>query len=420
MSTSRRFKSPIKLLMLPLLVGLGACQEDFPTFGATPFSRQELEEYQEDLIVFMQSPCDTEVFNGRNEVHDCQRFIRFDGGDALYGSLIGIMPAFETIEQPAAYYAMPRLSARITNAGGGLELGDRYVDDGYRQLGIGPHGGLPAYETDFRPTGYCLWLHDAGVEDGWRAAIVPIPNPEDSITNCGEPPDTSAWEPLQVTRQTYGSVPDTLYPNTARWQWTSPGDLAGEHYIGIKCGDGWCAITGQGVAPQPIPSPDDEPNWRKAIPGWYDAQFLAVGDAGALLPGPWGEVHPTSTPSTPWSAGYATVANFVLTGDTDVIGRYESKLGLDQVGSGPTWESLLQIETMGPTLPPLARYQNQAGLSHDSEGVTTAGDGHGAHHSARWRWHREDETTWVPCPDYGCCDIGRCEGDCTEFGLGGN
>ena len=362
--------------------------------------------YQAFVQGFMEIGCDSIAPVG-NEVHDCQRLVRRpeDFGeqgppvDSLeFGPLIGILPDTTVMKLDESAYRRPQVVARISNAGS-LSAG---TEQGYPPLGI---GGPP---EDAETATFCLWIHVEGEE--WRAAIQPTTSP--GSLECGEQPnpaDPVPWQALAVDRQLYAPATEVdVYPATARWQWTGvDGNRNGVHFIGARCAYGWCAVLPAGETAPPMEQ--NQPPTR-AIAGWYDAQFLGVmrpGPAGdsVLKPGPWGTVYPEPVPPREhpdWQSGIR-VARFDLKRAPGGVGfgNYVSKLN-----AGTSGLSSVVLSWQGdPAQNPSAEYRNSAGGPPASAEVVTGQHPHGTAMSARWRWRETDETAWVPCPYYGCCDV---------------
>lgn len=358
------------------------------------------------LVGFMQSPCDTDIAPIDNEVHDCQRLIREprSRSDPLdFGILAGILPDVSVISLPASAYDEPRMVARVSNAGAlsGAE--------GYAPLGITEQVSADgAY-----PAGQCLWLHFYhGV---WRARWTDTESP--GSPDCELPRTVlgAEWDSLEVRRQTYGNALLDAYPNTARWEWTSE---SGEsiHYIGVKCGAAWCSIGRRGFIPDRLPQPYEQADPTKAIPGWHDSQFLAFerrsGPGNStLVPGPWGTVYPEPVPDSDdprWQTGVRAASFEIGPGPSGPLGAYVSKLNLRAPPtSNAPHTSWVEVSWSGnANQNPEARYRNsQGGATKQATAVITGPYRHGPAKSARWRWHDDDETAWVPCPRFGCCDV---------------
>lgn len=334
-------------------------------------------------------PCDRVVAPADNEQHDCQRLAAIRDERFQFGPLAGIYPDTLMLMRPDSFFLdTARAIAHATNAGA-LIAG---MAGGYLALGI-QEASFAA--TEYRTDVYCLWLQWIGGSN-WRAALTPIPNRE-AIRDCG--PEPREWN-LDVRRQTYGSAPLGAYPNTVRWQWTTPADTTGEHYIGVKCGAGWCSVGRAGFAPQLLPTVASQPDTLRAIPGFHDAQFLAVrGPGGTLRPGPWATVYHSDSGSS-GSQGFRRAAIFEV---SQAPGPYGAKLGLSRDPQTGLWRSdlwLLSTPTEG-----IAYYVNPAGGASLARAVRKGSRPHGAHRSSRFRWHDSDETTWVPCQGWGCCDV---------------
>jgi hypothetical protein len=212
------------------------------------------------------------------------------------------------------------------------------------------------------------------------------------------------------------------YPNTARWQWSRQDSI---QYIGTKCAIGWCTIGPPGFAPEPIDQGEDDA--RRAIPGWHDAQFLAVNvetEAGSsLVPGPWATIYPLpleealyAFPTSPLWNEFQEVAIIVVepmvneeTGGMDWVGPYDRKFNLD-LGEYPIMTSTIRVRLLPGTETVVAQYRNNA--ETDAQAAQRAPVEvrrglmkHGPARSARFRWQAFDDTIWIPCPDWGCCDV---------------
>lgn len=391
MTITRRRPLTRPLLALTLLSG--ACAPEVgqqlqvpsvPPPEAQEHAADELALMGEVIPRLLGTPCDTFIAPMDNEVHDCQRLVRrTPRGGLEYGPLMGIFPNLAVVGQPETIYVEPQLVARISNAGSVT----------------GSHGyDIPGLESPGLafPAGYCVWLYNLR---GLRAAIVPVdPGPPGT---CESIP--SGW-PLEVVPQAYGDAPIERYPDTARWQW-SMSDSA--HYIGTKCGRAWCTIGRPGFRPTPLKQPSEEREARRAIPGWHDAQFLAVlAPTGELRPGPWATVYPLYvSDSVDWRVPQPTARVEVEPGGSGV-GPYREKFNL--AGSASLLASTIEVQWDSvPAVPPLSRYVSDTGYFRWSNApVRTGTQRHGPARSARFRWQEGvDETMWVPCPYYGCCDV---------------
>lgn len=405
-----------KLLMAFLAVAVWANvgwlnTRDVPPQEAPPgnlvLDSVERGQYRNDLLDLLASPCDS-IERDHNELHDCQRFIMRDsvptsnGYTTFYrfGALIGIFPNQDVMALDADSFATARIAAYITNAGGD----EHYPDAGYDALHVGPklREGPDPYQ-------YCLWLQrqDRDGRQSWRAAIVENSGyARERSVGCDRPPQEDDQWNLSVKRRT-SLFPNASYPPTARWAWTRPGERDGQHYIEVRCGEGECAVTPDGVV-----LPDDLPtgNPRRTIPGWYDAQFLAVKGTlpsaptdSILIPGPWAAVYPTMGPADPGPAPpEPQFAATVQVDPTGEIGLYRDKFKLNAAG-----RSNMMIQTFGtdPDRPDSAKAILGIGADTIVRNVSVGtGIKHGPHGSARWRWHNTDEGIWIPCYYWGCCE----------------
>lgn len=402
MRTPSRSRLSLRLLTAPLVLGVsvsvGCFSADSSVEGRTPFTltSDEVAGYEGNLTGLLSNPCDEVPSDSNNEIHDCQRFVfapdQAEPDTIRFGSLIGIFPNPAVMALGAEDFAEPQLAAYITNAGGN----EHYPDLGYPPLHVDP-----------KPTGavepgqYCLWLRwDLAGSSAWQAAIIPNTGYDfaQEELGCGNRPLEGAWNSLSVVRR-IRMAPSFGYPPTARWAWTEPNVRHAQEYIEIRCGEGSCGITPTGVTlPASLP-PGQE---RHSIPGWYDAQFLAVYDPDSLavgdsvlVPGPWGVVYPEMRPQPPSasSSGWELAARVELTGDP---GPYDDKFLLNSSHSATIY---FNMDDSGV---PMARWDN--GTEQRENAVITGAGGHGPHGATRWRWHPDDEGVWIPCYYWGCCE----------------
>jgi hypothetical protein len=422
MSHVWRISRSTRLLILPVVVvmSVGAIALDLRDVPEQqqvarwiPFSQESIEQYRRALPDLLSLPCDSIPAPLGNEISDCQRLVMREGE---FGSLIGIFPRLEVIRQPEAAFSTPQMVAYITNAGGSIEPNEQYTDYGYPPLNImtkSPGSTIPGQS--------CLWLH-MPMRGDWRAAIVPNQehNLQASELGCSTPPtEEEDWQRLRVTPQTYRNSTSDAYPETARWMWTAPGVFDGEHYITVKCGEAQqCAITFVNTTPPPIN--ETEGDRRVAIAGWHDAQFLAVSGpanpatgpgSATLVPGPWAEIRPLMPPARHTTSAQGFDWQPVAEYRVHAAPReYEERLNLGRAGG--SWTSVVSIR-VEPDGTPEARYRRPGkfwdflpGISPFSDPVVVrvSSNMHGPHGGARWRWRPEDESGWVPCWEYGCCD----------------
>lgn len=395
-------------LLVPIIVLLSACGSDEDVQPRTQESEisvqdQEFATYADFVEGYLRRPCDSIVAPYGNEMHDCQRLVRTVAGQREFGPLAGIVPDSAAVAGPEdAYERAPIMVAWVTNAGA-LSGGDEY-----EPLDLAG----PPEDADGLPEARCLWLRSSG--EVWQATLTLLirpPAPECTSPEAGD----ADWNSLRVERQRYGDALIADYPNTARWEWTGgPPDFAGEHYIGVKCGAGWCAVGDSAFRARPIPQPRQEHDPKRAIPGWYDGQFLAVWERtpgspndSTLVPGPWGMIYPRPVPADSTDSAWETG---VLVADIEVtpvaggdIGAYARKF---RAGAQPghARSSIMMRYHPGQSPDLQATYMGANGSAR-AQRIRVGPLRHGPAGSARWQWHDEDETAWVPCPRYGCCDV---------------
>lgn len=354
-----------------------------------------------------------------NEVHDCQRLVTSSGERLAFGPLVGLMPLDQAMDSAItdADFTAGLPVATIFNWGD--FVGDEVA---YEPLGI-------------KDGWSCLFLRQFG-QDDWRAAV--LVNPDDD-TPCyrHEAPADAAPYTLAVQRLTY---PGAVMPPTARWGFDHGSN---EHTMGVKCGSAWCTISRpdvvNGAPVWTLPSVDlSGADPRTSIPGYSDAQHLAVYVHGVLEPGPWGEIapasgffqramsqigdHQTDYFDADFKVGLA-VADLMLRDPHPIegFGPYQDKFGLYQ------GRSTLSIQTRGPLPDTPQRYTAltasalltttgiQASYNDSNDNSVAARSvtyipqtEHAATGAVRWRWHdtRGSESAWSCCNKMceACCD----------------
>ena len=236
------------------------------------------------------------------EAYDCQRLVLSTGATGELGPLVGLFPIDATLRLARAAFTTPRTALTIYSWG----AAEGTYADAYPDLAI----------TD---GGHCVWVRNAeDTDSGWQAAIL-----AGVCSGVAGPPPDSAFQ-YPVFERTYPNTNAADYPRTARWEW----DLdAGRQFIGVKCGDAWCAVMPRGSG-QPRTRPLDggmlEP--REKVPGWSDAQHLAVYDsaAGRARPGPWASVvaYPgIAADAPPWAEGLLSARITLYGSATDPVYR---------------------------------------------------------------------------------------------------
>jgi hypothetical protein len=347
----------------------------------------------EALAALAASPCDVgssfgiadstvaQLLAGANrldaEISDCQRLVLTTGPTGEFGPLVGLYPVDATLRLARTDFSSARAAAAIYSWGA---AGGTYAD-AYPDFAPAPGVG-------------CLWLRNAdGTPAGWQAAIV-------AGAGCG----TGAAAPAEseftfpVFERAYRGVAPADYPPTARWQW----DLdVGKHLIGLKCGDAWCEVAARGSGEpraQALVGGNAVP--REQVPGWSDAQHLAVYDsaAGRARPGPWASVvaYPgIAADAPPWAEGLLA-GRITVYGDAGAFGERfylepERGSGYDDLilrFPGVQDEAWLQ---QGPMRRRQAsRIQFRPTPDHAVNGAV------------RWRWQERGETIWIYCPSATC------------------
>lgn len=311
------------------------------------------------------------------EVGDCQR-LAVDGGSSLeFGPLVGLFPVDAGLRLARSEFHAPKPVVAIYSWGA---AGGTYAaSDG----GLATTAGAS-----------CVWLANGGDAPGeWRAAMA-------TGAGCGgaaAPPADSSFT-LAVFERVFPATGAADYPRSARWEW----DLdARRQVIGVKCGDAWCRIAPPGSRDprtQPLVGGDDAA--REKVPGWSDAQFLAVWDsaAGKARPGPWAAIvayRGIAAESPPWVEGLLA-ARMTVYGDP---GAFADRFYLQPEGASGHDDLILRFPGMqdeawlqqGPMRRRKAkRIQFMPTPAHVQVGA------------ARWRWGERGETVWTYCPTATC------------------
>lgn len=312
-----------------------------------------------------------------SEVTDCQRLVVSTGAAGEFGPLVGLYPVDATAKLARTDFTTARPAVALYSWGA---AGGSYAET----------------YPDFAPaTGAaCLWLRNGdGSAAGWKAALA-------GGSACGvgaAAPGDSAFS-LPVFEHVVPGTSAADYPRTARWEWDRDGT---RQLIGVKCGDAWCEIAARGSAApkaQPLEGGNGVP--REQVPGWSDAQFLAVYDsaAGRARPGPWAAIvaYPgIAADAPPWTEGLLS-AHIVVYGAAGAFGdrfylQPERGSGHDELilrFPGMQDEAWLQ---QGPMRRRKAnRIQFAPTVSHGQVGTV------------RWRWNERGENVWIYCPNGTC------------------
>ncbi|HUF12343.1 MAG TPA: hypothetical protein VMN78_04520 [Longimicrobiales bacterium] len=320
----------------------------------------------------------------QNEIHDCQRLVHAPaaGGPHEFGPLVAVYPLKHAMDLTSAddFEGSGVAVASVYNWAKANTPGSKYAP-----LGI---------EEGWS----CLWLK---VEDStWTGQVTP------TTVECGNAvAPTSGWL-LGGHREPQPSTAPPV-PPTARWGWTT----GNRHYIGIKCGDGWCSIGPPGFQ-QPPPPPPTAVN-RGLHAGWYDEQHLAVPKqgGGGLEPGPQAFIFPTDSLLALRNVPDGPVLDAAFAGGFEVATievhggaaphPYGRKFNLainNNVGTSTIWLQLLPGKDTARV-----SYRNRVTAAQDTTAPYLSSTRHAARGAVRWRWQGTDETAWISCKS-GCCD----------------
>lgn len=348
------------------------------------------------------------------ELHDCQRFIVYEGESAKYQALYAIFAS----DSLASFDTLATVSVRAA--------AEVYAEGTYEPLGIGA-------------TYNCLYLFRKAGPSTWRAIMAPVKDAQVDCRILVNPETLPSHKELDVIVTHHSGFGGADYPPVARWDWDSTHK---EQYIGITCGTAFCQVGDTGFAPSAgFPDPGGASSLKqrrtRVIRGWYDQQFLATfSPAGKTIPSRIrGTIFPDSglgdyTIGT-FTKRWVRVAEVLLaapatltTEDAAVIKQYKDSMNYDATAAGGRLNSIwlcygrksdcvptsafaavgpcdgdgmwwARIEsTHGPTD---RMYKCVARRAHDNLGFHVPG-------TARWRWLASDETTWKRC-DNGCCEV---------------
>lgn len=330
------------------------------------------------------APLLTGVGHVENEVMDCQRLVLGSGAEATFGPLVGLFPMEATLGLARSAFATAQPAASVYSWGGDATAG--YPDEDHG-LGIAPGAA-------------CLWLRNEGdAPDGWRGAIV-------AGSPCGgaaAPPDSAFTQP--AFERTYPGATAADYPRTARWEW----DLnASAQFIGMKCGDAWCAVMPAGAGrPRTEPLVADDLPELQVVPGWSDAQWLAVYDSATARarPGPWGSLvayRGLAKDSVEWAEGIFA-AHVTLSGSPGEAGhrRFAEWFYLEPYRGVTLGELILRFPGQYDEAwwQPAPMKRRQAKEMRYAPAQPHQGG------TVRWRWQPAGERVWTFCPN-GTCAVG--------------
>ena len=327
----------------------------------------------------------TGVGHVESEVYDCQRLVMSIGAEGEFGPLAAVFPMDSTLGLARSAFVSPRPAATVYSWGTGLSTGQSDYVEGYPDLeiGVGVH---------------CLWLRNqTDTDTGWSGAIV-------AGSPCGgaaTPPSDSVFQ-LAVIERSYPETGPADYPKTARWEW----DLnTNKQFIGIKCADAWCGVLASGAdALRTRPLVGGRDLARESVPGWSDAQYLAVFDSaeGRARPGPWASLVSYSdlqAESPPWAEGLMG-ARIRVYGSPRDTGRelFAERFYLQPEEGFARGDLILRF----PGFYDEAWYQQgpmRRRQAKDMQYTPTPPHQVG---SVRWRWQESGETIWIFCPSGSC------------------
>jgi hypothetical protein len=410
------------------------------------------------------------------EFHDCQKLILVDSrqrGGLKYGPLVAVFAAYDlaglerrlgdtsllkqssappvirtpissttrTTAVAGASTTTPPGSASGVATLAGTSAGPRDTTDrgGYALAGaLILNTSLEPYEPlNIKPGFSCLYLWRGAANKGtWRAMLVFVDTAQSKCVAAVNPAETDGVE-LSVRRDTvsgFERLSEDHYPPVARWDWDSTHSV---HYIGLKCGKGWCEVGRKDFvsarAHMPATIPPTHVARVQRIKGWYDEQLLAEPEGRAYRPG---SLKGTIFPSPELQAmGWPAYTNqWVEVGYVALNQRsdyYKKMLNLDSVSadaplsrmnifsmcygtravclsdtnasasvacgkSAPASKKLwwMRIKAAGSTS---VIYRCVTRRDHEHLAATIPG-------TARWRWLAEDETVWEACIR-GCCEV---------------
>lgn len=343
------------------------------------------------------------------EFQDQQRFVGSNAATADYGPLACVVASPYLSGVPQAAFDSP---AGVMVAMAWVRFDSMPVNASYRRL----HMDNPAHPFSCvivrrRTTGAGNALTGMSVptlnptnvasSGRWEGFIVPSINRQCSSID--------GQAPLPGSRMTSEQMTAELIPAVARFMI----DRGWRPGIGVRCGAAWCTVGFQNSDHlEPAhgygPSGVDVAVSRRAVPGWFDDQHLAVPGLGGLL-GIRPRLHASIVPDTAldslhladFDAGWKPVATVHFRRAPSA--PYSTVWGFREGGHVGNLIELRRIDSANVRV---WRVRINGMVMTNLRVVHTPHPATSIHvpGTARWAWSDGDELIWVRC-DQGCCKI---------------
>jgi hypothetical protein len=187
--------------------------------------------------------------------------------------------------------------------------------------------------------------------------------------------------------------------------------LSLEHYIGVRCGNGWCemGVDFEGTN-DPFLNSD-------SVPGWYDEQILSYAQSpddlrpsrlfGRIAPVPGLERLPPEYFQSDDGNVVATITLEDIGGATDAMwAAYRKKFRMSGM-SNERLSNELRLKNEGPSESPSPEFSGGVGDPLWKSAIYNEHIVHAATGAVRWAWSEQDEDGWTPC-EAGCCRTDGC------------
>jgi hypothetical protein len=178
--------------------------------------------------------------------------------------------------------------------------------------------------------------------------------------------------------------------------------LSQEHYIGVRCGNGWCemGVDFEGTK-EPFLNSD-------SVPGWYDEQILSYAHSptdlrpsrllGRIAPVPGLDALKPEHFQGDDGNVVATISLENIGGATgEMVAAYRQKFRMPESGM----RSELRLKNQGSP-----QFSGGVGRNWKSA-VYNKHTVHAPTGAVRWAWSEQDEDGWTPC-EVGCCRTDGC------------